>query len=44
MLITWSYRLAQIDPGLIQDRMPINQALKKALERIALYAQYQEHS
>ena len=44
MLITWSYRLAQIDPGLIQDRMPINLALKKALERIALYAQYQEHS
>jgi Fe-S-cluster containining protein len=44
MLITWSYSLAQIDPGLIQDRMPINLALKKALERIALYAQYQEHS
>ena len=44
MHITWSYRLAQIEPGLIQDRMPINQALKKALERIALYAQYQEHS
>ena len=44
MLITWSYRLAQIDPGLIQDRMPINLALKKALERIALYAQYQGHS
>jgi Fe-S-cluster containining protein len=44
MLITWSYSLAQIDPALIQDRMPINLALKKALERIALYAQYQEHS
>jgi Fe-S-cluster containining protein len=44
MLVTWSYRMAQIDPALIQDRMPINQALKKALERVALYAQYQEQS
>ena len=42
MLITWSYRLAQLDPALIQDRLPINQAFKKALEKIALYAQYQE--
>jgi hypothetical protein len=36
--------MAQIDPALIQDRMPINLALKKALERVALYAQYQEQS
>jgi Fe-S-cluster containining protein len=42
MLITWSYRLAQLDPALIQDRLPINQAFKKALEKIALYAQYQD--
>lgn len=42
MLITWSYRLAQLDPALIQNRMPINQALKKALEKVALYALYQE--
>jgi len=41
MLITWSYKLAQLDPALIQDRFPINEALKKALERIALYALYQ---
>lgn len=44
MLVTGTYQLAQLDPGLIQDRMPINQALKKALERVALYAQYQEHT
>jgi Fe-S-cluster containining protein len=42
MLVTWSYRLAQLDPALIQDRLPINQAFKKALEKIALYAQYQQ--
>jgi Fe-S-cluster containining protein len=44
MLVTGSYLLANLDPALIQDRMPINLALKKALERVALYAQYQEHS
>jgi hypothetical protein len=42
MLITWSYRLAQIEPALIQDRMPINQAFKAALEKVALYALYQD--
>jgi Fe-S-cluster containining protein len=42
MLVTWSYRLAQLDPRLIQDRLPINLALKGALEKVALYAQYQE--
>ena len=42
MLVTWSYRLAQLDPALIQDRMPINLAFKKALEKVALYALYQE--
>ena len=44
MLVSWSYRMAQIDPALIQGRMPINQAFKIALERIALYAQYQRQS
>jgi Fe-S-cluster containining protein len=41
MLITWSYRLAQLDPALIQKRMPINEALQQALEKVALYAMYQ---
>lgn len=41
-LINWSYRLAQMEPALIQERLPINQALKRALEKVALYAQYQE--
>jgi hypothetical protein len=44
MLAHWSYSLMQLDPALIQDRMPINEALKKALERVALYALYQSHS
>ncbi len=35
-----AYQLAQLDPQLIQNRMPINQALKLALEKVALYAQY----
>lgn len=42
MLVQWAYKLTQLDPALIQDRMPVNQALKKALEKVALYAQYQE--
>jgi uncharacterized protein len=44
MLANWGYRLVQLDPELIQNRMPLNLALKNALERVALYAQYQEHS
>ena len=44
MLITWSYQLANLDPALIQDKLPINQALKGALERVALYALYQGES
>lgn len=44
MMVTGSYLLANLNPELIQDRMPINLALKRALERIALYAQYQGHS
>lgn len=42
VLVNWSYRMAEIDPALIQGRMPLNQALKLALEKVALYAQYQE--
>jgi Fe-S-cluster containining protein len=41
VLVNWSYRMAEIDPALIQGRMPLNQALKLALEKVALYAQYQ---
>ena len=37
----WSFKLASIDQKLIQDRMPINQALMKALEKVSLYAEYQ---
>lgn len=44
ILIKWSYRLAQLNPELIQDKMPVSQAIKKALEKVALYAQYQEGS
>jgi len=44
MLVTWSYRMAQLDPALIQDKMPINQAFKQALEKVALYALYQDET
>lgn len=43
MMIEWSYKLANLDPRLIQNKMPINQALLFALEKVALYAQYQEN-
>lgn len=41
MMVTWSYRMAELDPSLIQDKLPINHAFHRALEKIALYAQYQ---
>ena len=42
MLTIWSYKMAELDPRLIQDKLPINEAFKQALEKIALYAQYQD--
>lgn len=41
VLVNWSYRMSEIDPALIQDRMPLNQALKLAMEKVAFYAEYQ---
>jgi uncharacterized protein len=41
MLLHWMSRLSQLDPKLSQQRMPLNQALQRALEKVALYAQYQ---
>ncbi len=38
----WSLHLSTIHPELIQKRIPINDALKEALEKIALYAKYYE--
>lgn len=38
----WSFHLSTIHPELIQKRIPINDALKGALEKIALYAKYYE--
>ncbi len=42
MLVEWSYRMAAIDPDLIQRRQPINQALLGALQKVALYSSYQD--
>jgi Fe-S-cluster containining protein len=36
----WSLKLMALDPRLNQDKMPINNALLLALEKVALYAQY----
>lgn len=38
----WSLHLSTIHPELIHKRIPINDALKEALNKIALYAQYYE--
>lgn len=38
----WSYRLTTLDQKLLNERTPINQAITKALEQVALYAQYQQ--
>ena len=41
MLTHWSARMATLHPELIQNKKPINLALKNALEKVALYMQYQ---
>lgn len=38
----WSIRLTTLHPELIQKRIPINEALKLALQKVAFYAQFQE--
>jgi Fe-S-cluster containining protein len=43
MMVDWSYRLAALEPKLIQEKLPINKALLKALQKVALYATYQEN-
>ncbi len=42
LMVKWSYKLASLDQRLVQERMPINQALYQALGKVALYAGYQE--
>lgn len=38
----WSNRMVSLDPQLIRDRLPINQALLRALEKVSLYSMLQE--
>jgi Fe-S-cluster containining protein len=38
----WSSKLMTLDPELVQKKLPINIALKEALQRIAFCAQYQQ--
>jgi Fe-S-cluster containining protein len=40
MLANWAMQLSQLSPELTQDRKPLNLALKDALEKLSLYAQY----
>ena len=40
ILRNWSMKLMQYDSRLVSDRMPINLALKRALEKVALYSMY----
>lgn len=44
MIIHWSYKMTQLHPETIMEKMPVSQAIKKALEKVSLYAQYQEQS
>lgn len=41
MIPNWSARLASLDPELVSKKLPINVAIKEALQKVALYAQYQ---
>ncbi len=42
MMVEWSYRMTALDPNLMQDRRPINEALLGALQKVSLYTAYQE--
>lgn len=41
MISDWSFKMGSLDPKLIQEKLPINEALLKALYKVALYSQYQ---
>jgi Fe-S-cluster containining protein len=41
LLPHWSSKLSALDPELISKKLPINLAIKGALEKIAFYTQYQ---
>jgi Fe-S-cluster containining protein len=43
ILSFWSSQMATLDPRLVQDFLPLNQALKIALEKVVLYAEYQKY-
>jgi len=40
MMQEWSLKLASLDPKLLQERLPINEALLKALEKVAMVMDY----
>lgn len=42
IIANWSQQLASLDPRIIQEKRPINESFYLALQRVALYAQYQE--
>jgi hypothetical protein len=42
MMATWSSHIAHLGDPAIQRKIPINHAIQQALEKIALFAQFQE--
>ncbi|HXH30162.1 MAG TPA: YkgJ family cysteine cluster protein [Bacteriovoracaceae bacterium] len=41
IISTWSTRLSALDPDLCSKKLPINQAILQAMQRVGLYAQYE---
>lgn len=41
IIADWNYKMGTLDQRLMQEKLPINEALKKALYKIALYSQFQ---
>ena len=44
VMAKWTMLLASLDPRLIQERLPINEALLRALEKVALYMSFEEEN
>lgn len=41
MIPDWFTKLSSLEPDLTKKKLPINEAIKEALQKVALYAQYQ---
>lgn len=42
VIADWSHKMGALDPELLKNKRPINEAMHEALKKVAFYAQYQD--